>query len=378
MRHRVCCPFSSSTICSTLSSTEHQLNRPQLTTTTINVVETEPIQMTAAVSEAMDITEPMVPMIADIDLDDLLEDDDMVENNETKETETKETEMESKLATEKQVYVYKVNLDKLSDQERKSFATNILHCFSAVRNNWSTDSELAQFYQKFRPGTSRPSLTNVKENKNDWNRKMKKLGLGHDHSNDKEDEVDGCVITDIHRVCKRTVKDKEEEWRIHPNFAREIFSDSNVSVNDITVPIRNFKRKRGETSLNEDDDIVKRLKVHTAAQKRLIVKLKRKLDDAQKVRDEMVEAEKVLNEMREEVTEKERILRQSIKGKLPVVNNKNKDKVHMDEDVESENEVEVEKPANVAKSEPEKVAEQAEEEDLVDIGSDDNIFDDEA
>lgn len=230
-------------------------------------------------------------------------------------------------------FVYKVNLDILSDHERKSFATNILHCFSAVRNRWSTDEQLAVFYQKFRPGTARPSVVNVRENKNDWNRKAKKLNMGHEH--DDETEADGCSITERHRVCKRSIEDGDdakEESRIHPSFAEEIFSESEVTVKDITVPIRNFKRKRVELPMSpEEEEITKRLKTQTTNQKRLISKLKRKLDEAQKVKEEMLEAEKILNDLREEVLEKERELRKAIKGKPPVVEKeKEKEKPKID------------------------------------------------
>lgn len=241
--------------------------------------------------------------------------------------------------------MYNINMDILDDLESKSPATSILMCLAAVRNRWSTDEELAAFYEKFRPG-GRAAVINVREKKQEWNRRAKKSNLGHSHNEDDSFDSEGCTIADAHRVCKRLRvigkrvskgKDGEdkttdmtvEESRIHPAFAAEIFSEGDKTVDEIAaLPTRNYKRKRPATEEagvnSEDEDHITKIKENNSAQKRLLTRLKRKLTEADKIWEELMEVRNHHLELEEGVQEKEREFRMKTKGKLPTTTKSNK------------------------------------------------------
>lgn len=272
-------------------------------------------------------TENLIVNETQLDDQSMPEDGEMMSNGENGENGDEVAENEMTEHGNPPPYMFKVNLDVLADNEQKSFATNPLYCFAAVRNKWSTDQELATFYEKFRSGTLRSAVQNIRENKQDWNRKMRKMNIGHDHSDDSVDK-EGCEITEIHRVCKRIIKTENEkdreEFRVHPMFAQEIFSEGSTTVDNFVPPLRNYKRKRTSAeSNNEDDDEAKNLKKQLTLQRRKITQLKKKLKEVDEMRDEIAAIDKVIDEIRSEIAEKEHTLKKSIKGQLPDFNKSN-------------------------------------------------------
>jgi hypothetical protein len=204
--------------------------------------------------------------------------------------------------------IYAVKLDALQNEERKSYATNMLHCFAAVRNEWISFDELANFFKLLKPWMTRPPIKNIKENISDWNRKSKRIELGDNHDEDEDDSADGCNVSEIHRICKKIDSDGIEVFRVHPNFARIIFQESDHTIKDIkALPVRINKRKNGEIvdyeTLPGDDEKEMKIRKHLVMHKKIMRRLKNKIEEAKKVSLAFHESERTLEDLEKELNE---------------------------------------------------------------------------
>jgi len=198
--------------------------------------------------------------------------------------------------------IYDINRQNLCDAECKSYANNLLNCFAAVRNEWSSYEDLAHFFKILKPWMTRPPLKNIKENICDWNRKSKNEGLGDEHN-----EKGECTITGIHRVCKKVDTEGNEFFRIHPTFADTVFVESNHTIDDIKpLPIRMTKRKRDEEEqqcepLAGDDEMERKIRSQIAMHKKIMRRLKNKIEEARKLQAEYNDSMNALDELEEEM-----------------------------------------------------------------------------
>jgi hypothetical protein len=232
--------------------------------------------------------------------------------------------------------IYSVDLDKLSDAERKSYARSILHCFAALRNKWSSYEEIASVYKKLKPWLERAPLKNVKENVCDWNRKSKKMGFGDNHLEDDE-KTDGCTLQEIHRICKKTDDTGEERFRIHPLLAEIVFSEGDRTVDDIVpLPIRMTKRKFDEV---EEDGVLgdseKMIKLQVSKHRRIVRRLKMKLEETKNMVEEYRQSRNLIADLEEELDENAISYGKKLVRRKPVQKTKTPKKRY-EEDDESE------------------------------------------
>ena len=216
--------------------------------------------------------------------------------------------------------VFHVNTDALEDEERKLSATLTLRCFAALRNKWSTNDELGLICNILYP-SSRGGGVTIHDHKRNWRGIAKKFGYGHDHENE---PADGCECEGLHRYCERKItkendKGKQElvrqEARIHPAFAKEVFSPGDITVDQLeAIPTRNLKKrvtheKPAEGSLEHE------LNESLKKRRRLLTRIRNKLGEIDKVREEMSENETHVTALREEYLKQEAKYRLEKKGR---------------------------------------------------------------
>lgn len=217
--------------------------------------------------------------------------------------------------------IFKVDEELLHDEERKTCASMILHCFAARRNQWSTNQELGPICARLR-GSTRQGVDNVHDHKRGWKNIAKKFNYGHDHKNGGEE---GCEVTEPHRFCERKIIDTDEEGkevivrqesRIHPIFAKEIFSPGELTLSEMPpLPIRPTK-KRVAVDKPAEDSLQYQFNEALKQQRRLLTKYRNKLAEIEKVRDEMCENDEKFGRYRSEYEEQEEAYRLAKKGKL--------------------------------------------------------------
>ena len=214
-----------------------------------------------------------------------------------------------------------VNKNMLPKADYKAHAVNLLATLGYLNNDWSTYKTMEPIYKKLKPGLRRSAAKNIKENMGDWNKASKDASLGNAHENGSP-ETDGCNIAGLHRVCRRTTKEGDDEIRIHPDFASSVFEESNGNLDNIeALPIRNGKHgvekqkitefTETEEHSNEIRELEQNVKLTIAAKRRLLSRLKKKMEEADKLSEEyeethsnLVELEKKLEEFVEQLPEK--------------------------------------------------------------------------
>lgn len=176
---------------------------------------------------------------------------------------------------------FTINDDALSPIERRSFATNVLLSLAALHNKWSTYDNLATIYNMYKPDNLRKTNINIRENVGDWNRKVRNEGFGNIHEDSESSELaDGCKINKPHRVCRKDTQSGVSLFRIHPEFAEEVFTPSDLSVEELL-------KKRGEKhnrkrSMDSEDLLRKQ-------QKRGLKSLKTKMTELKKLKQSLRE-----------------------------------------------------------------------------------------
>lgn len=230
-----------------------------------------------------------------------------------------DSESEQETKKHENLKIFKVNEDCLEDEERKTCANMTLHCFAARRNQWSTNKELAPICDRLR-GSTRKGVDNVHDHKRQWKNIAKKFRYGHDHQ---KEEGDGCELTEPHRICERKITDVDEdgkefvareESRIHPTFAKTIFSPGDITLLEMPpLPIRPVKR-RAISDKPAEDSLQYKLNEKLKQRRRMLTKYRHKIAELEKIREEICNDEEY-ERYREEYLAEEESYRIAKKGK---------------------------------------------------------------
>jgi hypothetical protein len=241
------------------------------------------------------------------------EDEEVKDVKETTDTNDEQDKTE-KLETDT---IYAVNQESLENEECKSCAIIILHCFAARRNQWSSNQQLGSIFNRLRC-SSRDGARSVYDQKNAWRRIAEKFGYGNDHTSGDDD---GCKISNPHRICERklvvTTDDEEttvHESRIHPTFADKVFSRSDNTIEQLTpLPNRITKKRAGGQTKITTNHVQQQLGNSLKEQRRLLTKQKNKIAELDKIKEDFATNQLKIEQHRKEYLEQEESYRMAKK-----------------------------------------------------------------